>query len=87
METESPLLYQPFASVPALEQLRQELFVNVPEQERHYSLMGGVAAIVAGLGRRSVSGALLAMAGVALVIRGATGHCPLYAAKAEARND
>lgn len=85
MDTE-PLLYQPFAAVPALEKLREELFVNVPERERQYSVVGGVAAIITGLTQRSLSGALLAMAGAALLMRGATGHCPLYAAKAEVKN-
>ena len=78
METEHPLLYQPFADVPALNELREELYINVPENERFCSLLGGVAAIAAGVSRWSGSGTLLALAGVALVFRGLTGHCAVY---------
>jgi uncharacterized membrane protein len=66
--------------VPALDKLRDELYVNVSEHERLYSVIGGVAAILSGLSQRSFSGALLALAGGALVMRGTSGHCPLYVA-------
>lgn len=78
METETPLQYQPFAAVPELEKLRETLLVNVPEHERTISVFVGFAAILTGIGQRSISGVLLALAGGAAMYRGATGHCPLY---------
>lgn len=80
METETPLQYKPFAAVPELEKLREKLLVNVPEHERGISVLTGIAAILIGLGQRSVGGALLALAGGAAIYRGASGHCPLYSA-------
>ncbi len=53
---------------------------NVAEVERWVSALGGVALAVYGIKRRSVSGALLAASGGALIYRGATGFCPVYAA-------
>ncbi|MDB6139353.1 MAG: hypothetical protein JWO94_2425 [Verrucomicrobiaceae bacterium] len=80
METESSLQYQPFAAVPELEKLREKLLINVPEHERAISLLTGFAAILTGLGQRSLGGVLLAVAGGAAIYRGATGHCLLYSA-------
>lgn len=54
--------------------------VNVGQTERLVSVAGGVALATAGLARRSPGGALLALAGAALVHRGATGHCMVYRA-------
>jgi hypothetical protein len=54
--------------------------VNVSQTERWVSVAGGAALAAAGLARRSPGGALLALAGAALVHRGATGHCAVYRA-------
>lgn len=54
--------------------------VNVGDAERWASVAGGTALVAAGLRRRSPVGALLALAGAALIHRGATGHCLAYAA-------
>ncbi|HLL46124.1 MAG TPA: DUF2892 domain-containing protein [Longimicrobiaceae bacterium] len=54
--------------------------VNVSQTERWVSVAGGVALATAGLARRSPGGMLLALAGAALVHRGATGHCMVYGA-------
>lgn len=54
--------------------------VNVSQTERWVSVVGGAALAAAGLARRSPGGALLALAGAALVHRGATGHCMVYGA-------
>ena len=80
METETPLLTQPFAHMQALDELGEVLHVNVPETERLFSLASGVAALAIGLSHRSLSGSLLALTGGALLMRGATGHCMLYKA-------
>jgi uncharacterized membrane protein len=57
--------------------------VNVAEAERWASALGGAALAAYGIKQvkdRSVAGAVLAAAGTALMYRGATGHCPVYAA-------
>lgn len=54
--------------------------INVGAAERWISLLGGVALIAAGLLRRSWGGALLTLGGGALLLRGASGMCPLYRA-------
>jgi uncharacterized membrane protein len=60
--------------------VRYDPSVNVGESERAMSSLGG--AVLAGLGaaRGGLSGLLLAGLGAALIYRGATGHCSLYAA-------
>jgi uncharacterized membrane protein len=52
--------------------------VNIGEQERLISLVGGGLLALAGLARRSVSGLGLAALGGGLVYRGVTGHSSLY---------
>jgi uncharacterized membrane protein len=57
--------------------------INVAEAERWASALGGAALTAFGikqLKERSPAGAALAAAGGALMYRGATGHCPMYAA-------
>src|SRR5687767_4849039 len=54
--------------------------VNVGTAERWASAIGGGAMAVAGLRARSLPGLLLAGLGGALIYRGASGHCPAYAA-------
>ena len=51
---------------------------NVHQLERWASLFGGAALTLYALRRRDRSGAVLALAGAALVERGATGHCRVY---------
>src|SRR5947199_8180670 len=57
---------------------------NVAEVERWASALSGAAltvmAIRQGIKERSLGGAMLAAAGGTLIYRGATGHCPVYAA-------
>lgn len=53
--------------------------VNVGNNERLASALGGSALVLFGLLRRSLPGLLLATAGGALVYRGLTGYCPLNA--------
>lgn len=72
------LTYQPFAQVPALNTLGQELKHNVNDLERYGSVAAAVglvsgAVVSHGLGRLF----LLGVAG-ALAYRGLTGHCHLY---------
>jgi uncharacterized membrane protein len=57
--------------------------VNVAAAERWASALGGAALTAYAfrqLKERSPSGPALAAAGTALMYRGATGHCPMYAA-------
>ncbi len=57
--------------------------INVADVERWASALGGAALAAYGikqLKERSPAGAALAAAGGALIYRGATGHCPMYAA-------
>ena len=53
--------------------------LNVAEVERWASALGGAALAVYGIRQRSVTGAMIAASGGALIARGATGHCPVYA--------
>jgi uncharacterized membrane protein len=57
--------------------------INVAEAERWASAIGGAALTALGIKQlkdRSPAGAALTAAGSALMYRGATGHCPVYAA-------
>ena len=57
--------------------------VNVADVERWASAIGGAALTAYGIKQlkdRSPAGAALTAAGGALIYRGATGHCPVYAA-------
>ena len=58
----------------------QDSTINVGEAERQASMVGGTVLAVCGLLRGSLSGLALAAIGAALVYRGHTGHCQLYAA-------
>jgi uncharacterized membrane protein len=53
---------------------------NVGNPERWVSVVAGTALAAYGLAKRSATGAVLAGVGGVLAWRGATGHCPLYAA-------
>jgi hypothetical protein len=53
---------------------------NVGSTERWLSIAGGAALILRGMARPSMTNALLGLAGVALVQRGVSGHCPAYEA-------
>jgi len=57
--------------------------VNVAEVERWASALGGAALAALGIRQvreSSIGGAIIAAAGTTLIYRGATGHCPVYAA-------
>jgi uncharacterized membrane protein len=57
--------------------------INVADVERWASALGGAALTAYGIKQlkdRSPAGAALTAAGGALMYRGATGHCPMYAA-------
>ena len=54
--------------------------VNVGNVERWLSMVAGGALAAYALRRRSVSGGAAALAGAALLYRGATGHCDFYQA-------
>jgi uncharacterized membrane protein len=53
---------------------------NVGRTERAFSVAGGGLLAAYGLRHRGLAGAALALAGAALVRRGATGHCHVYQA-------
>jgi uncharacterized membrane protein len=66
-----------------LEHITMNSTVNVAQVERWASAIGGAALAAYGVKQlkdRSPAGAALAAAGSALIVRGATGHCHLYAA-------
>ena len=54
--------------------------INLSEAERLASAFGGALLAAYGISQRSKSGAMIAAAGGALIVRGATGYCPGYAA-------
>jgi uncharacterized membrane protein len=51
---------------------------NVAQPERIGSVALGAALVTYGIRRRDSAGAIAALLGGAFVLRGATGHCPLY---------
>lgn len=51
---------------------------NVSKFEREMSVLGGAFLLMFGLSRKSAAGAALAATGGGLLVRGATGYCPLY---------
>lgn len=53
---------------------------NVGAEERKLSALVGAVVLMTGLFRKSWAGALLVLAGAALLQRGVTGHCMLYQA-------
>jgi uncharacterized membrane protein len=54
--------------------------VNVGRNERWLSILAGTVLSAYGLKRRSTAGSAAALAGAALLHRGATGHCNVYEA-------
>ena len=74
------LTVQPLADNPALNSVRADLETNVMQPERIGSVAAGVGIAAFGLSRRSLGGVLLALLGGALIKRGVTGHCEMYAA-------
>jgi uncharacterized membrane protein len=54
--------------------------INLSEAERIASAFGGALLAAFGLAQKSKAGAMIAAAGGALIVRGATGYCPGYAA-------
>ena len=61
--------------------------INIGKLERWLSLVAGGALAAYGLKRRAVPGGTAALAGAALLYRGATGHCDLYQALGVNRAD
>src|SRR4051812_4448202 len=53
---------------------------NISDAERLASALGGALLAAYGISQKSKSGTILAAAGGALIVRGATGFCPGYAA-------
>jgi uncharacterized membrane protein len=54
---------------------------NVGEVERWASALGGAMLAAYGIRQRSVAGAMIAASGGVLIMRGATGYSPIYAAR------
>jgi uncharacterized membrane protein len=63
-----------------LDWTEEQAVQNVGGEERKFSALAGGALLVTGLFRKSWGGALLVLAGAALLQRGVTGHCMLYRA-------
>jgi len=59
---------------------RAAIDINVGDNERILSALGGAAFVLYGLKRRSPAGLALALLGGGLVYRGVTGHCNVYEA-------
>lgn len=62
------------------EQDRSRQRKNVGEAERLFSVLGGSALALYGLGRGTLGGLALAMFGTGFVCRGVAGHCMVYQA-------
>jgi uncharacterized membrane protein len=71
---------QPFARGARDEQRSSDAeYINVGPHERNVSLLTGAALVYFGLTRRSTIGLAFAGAGMGLLYRGVTGHCPISA--------
>ncbi len=57
----------------------KSIIANISDGERLASALGGALLTAWGISRRSTSGVVMAAAGGALIVRGATGFCPGYA--------
>jgi len=53
---------------------------NIGDEQRLFSAVAGAGVLAAALPKRSWSGAVLAIAGIGLLFRAATGYCPAFAA-------
>jgi uncharacterized membrane protein len=73
-----PLTTQPLAESRELESIRENLYTNVPFNERIGSIAAGAALVGLALWKRSWATLLLAAGGAALIHRGSTGHCQVY---------
>jgi uncharacterized membrane protein len=73
-----PLTSQPLADSRELDSVREELYHNVPSNERIGSIAAGAALIGLAIWKRSLGTMLLAAGGAALIHRGVTGHCHIY---------
>jgi len=76
--TKSPIASQSTRNHPATRRARAHQ--NVGELERWASLLAGGALALLGLTRRTPGALAMALFGGGLIYRGATGHCPAYAA-------
>lgn len=72
------LTYRPFAQTPAVETLRQDLQMNLPDRERVMSGAVGIGLTALGVAREGFARWVLILAGGALLRRGFTGRCPVY---------
>jgi uncharacterized membrane protein len=68
-----------WSAPPGIELLQPE-GVNVSETERAVSVAAGSILAMVGIARRGLPGLIIGALGGGLIYRGATGHCPLYAA-------
>ncbi|RBP47784.1 DUF2892 family protein [Roseimicrobium gellanilyticum] len=72
------LTYQPFAAVPEVSALGEELKHNVNDKERYGSIAAGAGILVGSLFGHGLGRLLMMAAAGALVYRGVTGHCHVY---------
>jgi uncharacterized membrane protein len=83
-DTLTPVAQRPWSIAPRPAQRRTERPatgpINVDNTERWLSTLGGGALALYGLSRGTWAGLGMALAGGALVYRGATGHCQIYQA-------
>lgn len=73
-----PLTTRPFAHLKELDSLGREDNTNIASTERIASVTGGLALVLYGLSRRSLSGLFFALLGGAFIYRGSSGRCELY---------
>lgn len=74
----TPLMSQPLAHLPELEELGAELRTNVSTFERAATGVAGLIMMATGRQRRRSAGWLQMLLGAAMLVRGVGGHCPLY---------
>lgn len=72
------LTYQPFAAVPEVNALGEELKHNVNDKERYGSIAAGAGIFIGSLFGHGLGRLIMMAAAGALVYRGVTGHCHVY---------
>lgn len=75
-----PLTYQPFAETKAVDTLREDLTMNVPERERLVSGVLGAGLLGFAVTRHGPGRWLACLAGAALLHRSWSGRCKVYEA-------
>ena len=72
------LTYQPFADIPQLDKIAEDLHMNVSDTERLGSAAAAIAFLALAIRKRGISRWAALLTGGSLLWRSASGHCAMY---------